>query len=613
MNRTCRSARVRFSRPVIGGLSDQDVHETVRLLSGEARLEGLHQLAVREVPKALAGVAAHLVRREILDGAPEEHLADDGRSFDDDAIDRAEPVEACGQERLDRRRDRDGTDVPDQDPSVVVIAFQDPVVEKHREHLLDEERVAFGGLDDLRLHCRVEVGASQQVLGHLHALVIGERLQDEDVMPIGLLAPVGMDIEEVGARRAGEHDRNPRDRGGDRPDQVEERPLRPVDVVDQHDQGLPRRHDLEETPSGPERLFHGIRGGGQADRPGEAIGHVAPLISEQLRELLQRVGRRVVVVDACRGPRDLGQRPERQTLPVRQAPPAHRPRVGLRDELLEQPGLAGPGRRDDGHHVTALGVDRAGESAGEHLQFVLPPDHRSIEVPSHAFLLMADGDEPIGGHRLGLALELERLHFLRLDRVLDQAVRLLSEEDLHRRSVLFEARGDVHGVAGHEPMSDAHVTGHHLAGVHARPVLEPDAVDLLETGVDANELFLHLGGGPDRAERVVLVELRQPEDRHDRVSDVLLDGPTVLLQHGAHRVEVLVQDLAKGLGVQPLGEGRGSLQVREDDRDGLADLFGDDLDRGQLGAAHAAHAEPIRVLLTATRTGLHCTSLRPTP
>ena len=51
-----------LQQPVIRGLADQDMHEAIRFLAGEARLVRLHKLPVREAPQTLTGVAAHLVR-----------------------------------------------------------------------------------------------------------------------------------------------------------------------------------------------------------------------------------------------------------------------------------------------------------------------------------------------------------------------------------------------------------------------------------------------------------------------------------------------------------------------------------------------------------------------
>ena len=73
------------------------------------------------------------VRHELDDGRLGEDLADDRRRADDLALRAAEPVEPGREERADRRRNGD------------VAAGR---VLEHREHLLQEERVAARGLDD---------------------------------------------------------------------------------------------------------------------------------------------------------------------------------------------------------------------------------------------------------------------------------------------------------------------------------------------------------------------------------------------------------------------------------------------------------------------------------
>ena len=63
----------------------------------------------------------------------------------------------------------------------------------------------------------------------------------------------------------------------------------------------------------------------------------------------------------------------------------------------------------------------------------------------------------------------------------------------------------------------------HLAGVHADPAGEADAVVAFELVVEVLERRAHVDGGADRAERVVLVELRDAEHGHHGVADELLD------------------------------------------------------------------------------------------
>src|SRR5206468_2664427 len=98
----------------------------------------------------------------------------------------------------------------------------------------------------------------------------------------------------------------------------------------------------------------------------------------------------------------------------------------------------------------------------------------------------------------------------------------------------------------------------------------------------------------------------------DGVSDELLDRSSVPLQDGLHLSEVGVQHLAEGLRVQLLAEAGRSFQVREDDRDGLADLLRRGLRREALPTV-AAQTEPVGVLLTAVGTDLHAWSLRGGP
>ena len=182
------------------------------------------------------------------------------------------------------------------------------------------------------------------------------------------------------------------------------------------------------------------------------------------------------------------------------------------------------------------------------------------------------------------------------------------DEDLARGCVLFEARCRIHGVAGHQTLSTRDVTGHYLAGVDARPVLQTHAVVRLEQLIHFDEPSPHLERRSDGSQRVVLMHPWQTEDRHDRVADVLLDASAVALEDAAHLVEVEVEHLPKVLAIEPLTEGRGPFQVREDDRDRPTYLFHGHL-LCERGATESAQSEPIRVLLAAVGADLHAASV----
>ena len=115
-----------------------------------------------------------------------------------------------------------------------------------------------------------------------------------------------------------------------------------------------------------------------------------------------------------------------------------------------------------------------------------------------------------------------------------------------------------------------------LAGVDPRPDDDADAELGLEVAVQVGERLSHLGRGPHRAERVVLVDPGDAEDRHDRVADELLDGAAVRLQDGLHPIEVALHGAAEGLGIEVLAELRRPGHVAEEDRDGLAGLSSGD-------------------------------------
>ncbi len=120
----------------------------------------------------------------------------------------------------------------------------------------------------------------------------------------------------------------------------------------------------------------------------------------------------------------------------------------------------------------------------------------------------------------------ERLDGLDLDRVAHEQPGLGADERLARRRGLLEASGDVDRVAGDERLTLA--ADDDLARVDADPRLEPVLRDRRA----------HLRRSADRAQRVVLVRDGDPEDRHDRVADELLDRPAVPLDDRAQVLEV---------------------------------------------------------------------------
>ena len=310
--------------------------------------------------------------------------------------------------------------------------------------------------------------------------------------------------------------------------------------------------------------------------------------------LLDRLDHRVV-----RDPLAVGQAPSRQDGDAT---------AETGQELLDQTRLAdarGPEHRDE--LAGAVLEDRV-EPLPELGELPPAPDHRRPEGPRDGSRDVEHPEEPPRGDPFGLALQGERIDRFRLDDVADQPIRVVPDEDPAGRGVLLEPGGDVDGVARDERLPRRRVPGDDLAGVHADAHLDRDAAIAPELLVQCGQPFAHLDRRAHGPQRVVLVELGDPEHRHHGVPDVLLDGPAVTLDRPAHRLEVARLHVAQRLGIQALAERRRAGQVAEHDRDRLADLALERAGR-QGGRAGGAEGEVIGALATAVRTGQHPTSV----
>ena len=116
----------------------------------------------------------------------------------------------------------------------------------------------------------------------------------------------------------------------------------------------------------------------------------------------------------------------------------------------------------------------------------------------------------------------------RRHRIAHECEGVFSEQDLARRSGLFQACRDVYGISRHDFLIAR--TGHDLAGVHADPASEHRSRGLAPgPSLSAGEgrRASRLRRGPPEAHRPR--GPRDPEDGHDGVADELLDGAAVAL------------------------------------------------------------------------------------
>src|SRR5262249_55347810 len=136
--------------------------------------------------------------------------------------------------------------------------------------------------------------------------------------------PAGPEFEKLRPRETDEQDRGVPDPRREVLDQVEERRLAPVDVVEDEDDRPAARERLEEKPRRGEGILDAPAGILDADEGGDVCG--CRLVVEYVRELAPGLLGGVVVPDAHGLADGLGKWPERDALSVWQAAAARHER-----------------------------------------------------------------------------------------------------------------------------------------------------------------------------------------------------------------------------------------------------------------------------------------------
>lgn len=359
--------------------------------------------------------------------------------------------------------------------------------------------------------------------------------------------------------------------------ELQQRLVGPVQVLDDEDERITRRDGLQETSPGGEILL--LTGGlhllFQPDQRGEPLHHPRLVlgrhrgVGDGLCQPQPGLAGRVVIEQADVGLHHLTQRPERQPLPVGQAPalpPRHqlRQRVHPGAELRDQPGLADPRLAADRHQLHAAVPHRPAVDAAQQIQLVLPAhmDHVGPWVGLHPEPAPRP-DGPPQRHRRGFPFHRHRRQLLVLHHRAGRPPRDLPHHHSVGRGGRLQPGGGIDHIPGHHrlttlrPGADGH---HRLAGVYRRPrrqALFGDQVD-------------HPQRRPHRPLRIILMSYRRPEHGHHRIPDELLHRPAVPLQLVADQLVVRLQHLLHVLRVCRLRESRRPHQIDKENRNDLA-------------------------------------------
>ena len=232
----------------VGGVADEDVLEAEGGLAGEARLGGADEVLAGEGLEARRAPTGARRDRESSTTAPRWKTSPSIAPRSSAArASGLEPVEAGAEKRVQARRQRERVEVA-LEGADAVLQLQHALLDEHRDELLGEQRVAGRG-QSRAVRAPPRWRAAEQAVEQRVDLAVAERLEAHRHVPVGTV------LEQLRPGEAEQHDRCVRDRRREAGEQVEQRRLGPVDVVDEHDQrpGTGRRG--EEVADRPRRLL----------------------------------------------------------------------------------------------------------------------------------------------------------------------------------------------------------------------------------------------------------------------------------------------------------------------------------------------------------------------
>ena len=270
---------------------------------------------------------------------------------------------------------------------------------EHARELLGVQRVAAGVLEQPCLHTGLDDRAPEERVQEGHGLVLRER-REQDRRRVDLSASPARTTDEQLRAGGAEHEQ----RNAARPldevvDEVEQRVVGPMQVLEDEDERTLFRERLEEPAPGRERLAalrrppspsrcRGRRADAGAARPTRPRRRPAGPSGPARLELLGRLARAFGLEDSGLRLDDLPERPERDAFAVRKraaVAPVDEPELSRLDrleELEDQPALADPGDADERQELRRALARDADERLAEKVELPLAADE---EAPPDRF------------------------------------------------------------------------------------------------------------------------------------------------------------------------------------------------------------------------------------
>jgi hypothetical protein len=347
-------------------------------------------------------------------------------------------------------------------------------------------------------------------------------------------------------------------------DQVEQCRFGPVQIIENEDQRAAAGEGLEQNANGSERVLarSNLLFLCETNRGRHRVQHLPSGL----------VGRKRSTELCIRSDllEDLDEREVRDSVPVREAPPAEHDRLCLQvEKLVDQPRLADTRRPEHCKEMTRSVACCACVCLDKLLQFAVPPNERGVETPLERRRVGPHREQPVGEEGLGLPFRNDSLDRLELERRLGQLPRRFPDQDLAGLRSLFEARRHVDRVARRERSG---LVRDHLAGVDPDPHLQPGSELALQVHIQEREFLAHVVRCARGTQGVVFVHDGDSEDGHDGIADELLHRAAVTFEHPAGDCEVAFHHPSQRLRIEPLAKRSRSRDVAEEDRDDLAEL-----------------------------------------
>ena len=463
-----------------------------------------------------------------------------------------------------------------------------PGLDKHANEFLAEQWIAGRPLDDRRSGQRAYVLDPKESSHQRLRVGRVQRFEHDERGVRPARRPRRVALEQLGTSHADEQERHGDGWIRHLPKHVEGDRVRPLQVVDDHDEWATRRDRLEVLADAPAELHGDPLGRDVGQRRGWCFetqehrdasldrGEPVALRHERAQAVAELgEGRGAVIRRPDPGvfADDVHERPVGDTRAIRQTTAtkdAHvRAPCDSRHTFADEPRLPDSRVPDDGDQIAGALILRTFEGLEQLPQLARPSDEGGIErvSPTMRGRARAVGTERAEGDQgLDLALRDDRFPRLVLDRVAGQSRGERADHDFAGLRSLLQSGGDVDRVACHEELTVIAHTGDHLAAVDADAERERDSRVVIEVG----DRITHRERRPDRPFSVVLVQLGDAEHDHDRVPDELLDRATVRLGDVLHAREVARHHGANEFGIVARAHRRGIDDVREEEADELA-------------------------------------------